>query len=361
LIAMGAPPNDPVDGDRPPVVSEPDSTVRILAASMEIASLAVLRGALTLPPPPKGSPSEAEDELGEPSPRTDTPRTLVLSTVVRADRGTLTVIGGPDAGATSSLANDETILGRSPDATLIIDDPSVSRIHARITRDARAHHFIEDLGSTNGTFVCGRRVRRAALRTGDRLQLGRDTVFRFAVVDREEEDVQRRLFEASMRDTLTFLPNRRSLVERLGSEIGHARRSDGELSVLMIDIDDFKEVNDKLGHLAGDEVLRTIALIGSRIVRAGDMFSRYGGEEFVVLARDAKKDEATELAERLREAIAALRVEVGGGVIAVTVSIGVAALSECAAGDDGTELLARADARMYTAKVSGRDRTCSDT
>ncbi len=348
---MGAPPKDPVDKDKPlSVWPEPDSTVRILATSMESAAIAVLRGARTLPP-------RDDDDFGEIAPRTDTPETMVLSTVVRADRGNLTVIAGPDAGATYTLDINETILGRDPSATLVVNDPSVSRQHARITRDDRAHHFIEDLGSTNGTFVAGRRVRRAALSTGDRLQLGRDTVYRFAVVDREEEEFQRRLYEASMRDTLTELPNRRTLLERLAGEVAHAERTEGELGVLMIDLDHFKSINDKFGHLAGDEVLKAVSHMGTQAIRAGDLFARYGGEEFVVLARDAGLEEAIALAERLRSSILAIRIEIGAGSIGVTVSVGVAVLSECERGDDGARVLARADARLYIAKLYGRNRT----
>jgi two-component system cell cycle response regulator len=349
---VGGPPRDPVDkdGKRSSAWPEPDSTVRILATSVEAASLAVLRGA-------RGSPPNEDDGFGELLPRSDTPETMVLSAIVRADRGTLTVIAGPSAGATLTLENGETILGRDPSCAVMVDDPSVSRRHARITRDERAHHFVEDLGSTNGTFVSGRRVRRAALCTGDRLQLGRDTIYRFAVVDREEEEFQRRLYEASMRDTLTELPNRRTLLERLAGEVAHAERTGGELGVLMIDIDHFKSINDKHGHLAGDDVLRAISHAGAEALRAGDVFARYGGEEFVVLARDADKGEATTLAERLRACIAGAQVEIGRVAVQVTVSIGVAVLSECERGEDGHPLLARADARLYRAKLSGRNRT----
>ncbi len=357
---MGAPPKDSTDPEVPAESEkpwsawpEPDSTVRILAASMEAASMAVLRGARTLPPTgPAG-----DDDFGELAPRTDTPETMVLSTVVRADRGTLTVIAGPTAGAMFTLEVDETILGRDPGADIVVDDPSVSRRHARITRDDRAHHFIEDLGSTNGTFISGRRIRRASLSTGDRLQLGRDTVYRFAVVDREEEEFQRRLYDASMRDTLTQLPNRRTLLERLVGEIAHADRTGGELAVLVIDLDHFKAINDVHGHLAGDEVLRAVAHAGAEAVRAGDVFARYGGEEFVVLAREAGKEEAAALAERLRTSILAVRVHIGSATLGVTVSVGVATLAECERGDDGHPLLARADQRMYLAKLAGRNRT----
>ena len=340
------------DGKRSSAWPEPDSTVRILATSIEAASLAVLRGARAAPPYDNG--------FGDTTPRTDTPETMVLSAIVRADRGTLTVIAGPSAGASFTLEHGETVLGRDPSCAVMVEDPSVSRRHARITRDDRAHHFVEDLGSTNGTFVSGRLVRRAALSTGDRLQLGRDTMYRFAVVDREEEEFQRRLYEASMRDTLTELPNRRTLLERLAGEVAHAERTGGELGVLMIDIDHFKSINDKHGHLAGDDVLKAISLAGAEAIRAGDVFARYGGEEFVVLARDAHKAEATALAERLRASIARARVEIGRIAVQVTVSIGVAVLSECERGKEGHPLLARADARLYLAKQSGRNRTVDD-
>jgi diguanylate cyclase (GGDEF)-like protein len=269
------------------------------------------------------------------------------------------MIAGPEAGATFSLDREETILGRGGGANVLIDDPSVSRQHARISRDDRAHHFIEDLGSANGTFVDGRRIRRAALSPGDRIQLGRDSVFRFDVFDREEEEIRRRLYQASMLDGLTELPNRRSLAERLAGHIGSVRRAGGDVGLLMIDLDHFKEINDKHGHLAGDTVLRQTAQVGAKIVGAREVFARYGGEEFVVVGR-LDKAEAVALAERLREAIMAMRVDLGGSVVGLTASVGVAVLSECGEADDGTRLLGLADSRLYLAKISGRNRSCSE-
>src|SRR6202040_2202821 len=104
-----------------------------------------------------------------------------------------------------------------------------------------------------------------------------------------------------------------------------------------------------------DQVLRAIALTGTAVLRETDIFARYGGEEFVVLARSLRREELAALAERLRDAIAGMGVEVGGGAVSVTVSIGIALLSECEI-VDGLELFARADARLYAAKLAGRDR-----
>jgi len=124
-------------------------------------------------------------------------------------------------------------------------------------------------------------------------------------------------------------------------------------------VDHFKSVNDRFGHLAGDQVLRAIALTGARTLRGGDLFARYGGEELAVIARDAGRVEATTLAERLRWAISEMRVEVGSGAIAVTVSIGLAVLAECEDADEGMALFARADACLYAAKRAGRNRVCA--
>jgi len=335
---------------------ELDPSVRMRGA-VEAASKSVLLDARTRP---VAAAAAAAEEFGELFPRTDTPRTYVVSSVVRADLGTLTVLAGPAAGATCTLEHEVTVLGRDLGANIALDDPTVSRVHAQITRSDDLQHIIEDLGSTNGTFVAGRRVRRAALTTGDRVQLGRDSLFRFAVLDIEEQEFQRRLYEASMRDMLTELPNRRSLLHRLTGEVAHARRSGRELALLMIDVDHFKSVNDELGHLAGDLVLREIAHVGAAAVRAGDVFARYGGEEFIVLARETGKLEAVALAERLRTAVMAARVDLGQHVAHVTICVGVAVLSECEAGeghDLSTSLLARADARLYAAKGAGRNRT----
>jgi two-component system cell cycle response regulator len=345
-----------VDPDSALSSHSPESTIKFPAASIDAAALAILRG--TLPPL---EPITEEREIVTDTPRRrDTPHTIVLPMVVHADRPTLTMLGGPDVGATFALETDETILGRGSNAHVQLDESSISRRHASITRDDAGRYIVEDLGSTNGTFVCGRRVKRTALRSGDRVQLGRECVFRFAIVDQTEESFQRRLYESSMRDTLTGIANRRCLFERLTTEMAHARGNGADVAVVMFDVDHFKVINDTFGHLAGDQVLRAIALCGSQMLRVGDLFARYGGEEFAVIIRDATRDDAMALAERLRGAIARLRVEVGGGSVPVTVSVGVALLSECEKEDDGLELFARADARMYAAKLAGRNRVSGD-
>ncbi len=291
--------------------------------------------------------------------RHDTPMTIVLPTAPRADRATLTVLAGSEPGFVVALVNRETIVGRSDGATIAIDEPSISRRHARIVHAEDGRYLIEDLGSRNGTFVNGARVRRVALESGDRIQLGRVTLFRFALVDEGEETLQRRLYESSTRDSLTGLVNRRCLLERLELELARGTTDSVDTGVLMIDVDHFKQINDSLGHLAGDEVLRALAMTAEKALRAGDLFGRYGGEEFVAIICDATKEELVALAERVRGALAQVRVDLGTSAITTTVSVGVALWSECRTSDP-LELVALADERMYAAKVAGRNRVVSE-
>src|SRR6185312_10057944 len=176
------------------------------------------------------------------------------------DRPTLTVLAGTHAGAVHHLDRMRpTLLGRGDDCDLQVDDPAVSRHHARIARESSGGYAIVDLGSTNGTFVNAQKVARVSLSTGFRIQLGPETVLRFALVDETEDALQQSLYELSTRDPLTGLFNRKYFFERLGAEILRAKRTREGLGVVMLDIDHFKKVNDTLGHVVGDRVLRAVA------------------------------------------------------------------------------------------------------
>lgn len=156
---------------------------------------------------------------------------------------------------------------------------------------------------------------------------------------------------ASRTDALTGLPNRRHLQEQLVAAASSARRRGDAMSVLMVDVDHFKRVNDLLGHAGGDEVLRRVALSLAIACRAEDVAGRWGGEEFLVVAPGTDTKGAAALAERIRESTASMVVTEGDKLIAVTVSIGVASGS----GDvDG--VVREADRALYEAKETGRDR-----
>jgi diguanylate cyclase (GGDEF)-like protein len=158
-------------------------------------------------------------------------------------------------------------------------------------------------------------------------------------------------------DPLTGLRNRRAFFREAEAELRRARRYKLPVALLMIDIDRFKLVNDRFGHLAGDELLRQVAAVLTRELRATDVHARFGGEEFVALLVQTPTADVAPTAERLRRAIAGLSVESLGNLFGTTASIGTAAVGDGEVELD--ELMRYADAALYKAKTAGRDRVIS--
>jgi two-component system cell cycle response regulator len=280
---------------------------------------------------------------------------LVASVAPICDRPTLTMITGPQAGSILTLDRNETLLGRASECDVHVEDLGASRRHARILRMPDGSFTLEDLGSRNGTTVHGLPIQTHPLADGDRVGLGPSVFMRFAYTDQTEEDLLRRLYTSSIRDALTGALNRTHLLERLSAEIAFAKRHRAPLSLLLLDLDHFKHVNDTRGHLAGDFVLRESCALIKSTLRAEDIFARYGGEEFVIVARGIDVDHALLFAERVRVVVGAASFSHEGQTIGVTVSIGVASLSCCAANAGGRDLVKLADARLYEAKRRGRN------
>lgn len=168
---------------------------------------------------------------------------------------------------------------------------------------------------------------------------------------------ERRLLEAmSVTDALTQTKNRRYLQDRLQAEIERSQRHSRPLSLVMIDIDHFKNVNDEYGHPAGDRILLGVAQLLQTQLRSIDTIARYGGEEFALLLPDTNRDDAVLVAERIRQKVKVNFFELEGGPrIQVTISLGVACHPTDAATTE--DLIARADACLYQAKGQGRDQT----
>ena len=167
------------------------------------------------------------------------------------------------------------------------------------------------------------------------------------------EERNQELREKAATDFLTGLPNRRQFLARAEQEIARARRYGHALSLLMIDIDHFKSINDGFGHPAGDRAIIAVGRHCADACRSSDLAGRLGGEEFAMLLPEAGNAEAQAVAERLRLGVRALQVEEEGRPIPVRVGIGVASLVQEDAGPD--TLLARADRALYAAKNAGRD------
>jgi diguanylate cyclase (GGDEF)-like protein len=162
------------------------------------------------------------------------------------------------------------------------------------------------------------------------------------------------LANLSSADSLTGLRTRRFVDDVLNLEFLRARRYRSPLSLAMADLDHFKQVNDEFGHPAGDAVLRQVATTLQTLLRRTDLIGRYGGEEFLLLHPQSTASGATALAERIRQAVAALRVETPAGPIGVTVSLGVAEYDRQM--ESPEDLIAAADRALYAAKRAGRNR-----
>jgi diguanylate cyclase (GGDEF)-like protein len=171
---------------------------------------------------------------------------------------------------------------------------------------------------------------------------------------RDLTEANRRLQELASRDSLTEIYNRRYFLELAGVELERSRRSGRQASLLLIDIDHFKRVNDSFGHSAGDEVLKGVVASIRGLLRDSDLFARIGGEELVVLMPETGLGAARLVAERLRAAIEADRYTLPDNVVAVTASIGLAVTQSPP--EPLAELLERADRALYVAKAAGRNR-----
>ena len=270
------------------------------------------------------------------------------------DRPFLVILAGGNVGEMYPLKQAETIIGRAQKATIRINDDGISRRHAKLTVEGGELH-VEDLRSANGTLVNGEKLEsKRLLRDGDKITLGSTIVLKFTYSDDLEFTFQRKMLEAALRDGLTGAFNKRYLMDRLATELAFAQRHEMPLSLVMLDVDHFKRVNDTFGHPAGDDVLVKLAKVVQETVRAEDVFARYGGEEFAVLCRSVDMESAGILAERLRERIAAMVVEHEGERIPVTVSLGVAGFPEVA--QSAEKLISAADEALYEAKQHGRNR-----
>jgi two-component system cell cycle response regulator len=177
------------------------------------------------------------------------------------------------------------------------------------------------------------------------------------VVEMQQQLVEmaKRLEELSGRDDLTGVFNRRHFSSTLDRSFAHSSRHARQLSVAMIDIDNFKNINDSFGHHAGDTVLAEVARRFAKVVRASDYVARYGGEEFVVLLPETQLGDALQFSERLREVIASAPVTIEGRELPVTVSVGAASLAHSGFGSP-REMIVAADQALYRAKRNGRNR-----
>ena len=192
---------------------------------------------------------------------------------------------GPKMGVRYPLGEYPLILGRDTECGLCIPDNSVSRRHARIHPRSDGY-YTEDLGSTNGTYINDVAAVMTKLKDGDYLRVG-SCIYRFLMGGNVEADYHAVIYKLTIVDALTDIHNKRFMLEFLERELVRSGRYHRPLSLLMFDIDHFKQVNDTLGHLGGDYVLRELAARIKPLIRSDELFARYGGEEFAVVQPEA--------------------------------------------------------------------------
>jgi diguanylate cyclase (GGDEF)-like protein len=244
-------------------------------------------------------------------------------------------------------------IGRGSENNIVLDSDSISRRHAHIEQHGVDWLCVDD-GSTNGTYVNDDQiVNEQRLANGDRIKVG-PTIFKYLSGQDVEAQYHEEIYRMTIIDGLTQAHVKRFLLESLDKEIMRARRHLRDLSFIMFDIDHFKKINDVHGHLAGDFVLKEIARLVQSRIRRDEVFARYGGEEFSIVLPETTLDGARVLAEGLRERIEEARFVFQSEQIRVTVSFGIALLAptdKCS-----TDVIKRADARLYEAKRAGRNR-----
>ena len=263
-------------------------------------------------------------------------------------------IYGPNLGQRYVIDRPEIKIGRDASNDIVIDSDTVSRSHARLfVLNKRV--LVKDLKSTNGSRINDEEVDQKELRNGDQLKIG-SVIFKFIAGGNNEAFYHEAIHRLAIEDGLTGVANRRYFDEFLERELARAIRYKRPLAVAILDADHFKSINDTYGHLAGDHILQTLARVASETTRREELFARYGGEEFVLVMPEKSPEQAAQYAEKLRSLIETTAFEFEGQKIPVTVSIGVANLSNKIR--SVSSFAQEADRALYEAKETGRNRVC---
>lgn len=299
-------------------------------------------------PPPDGQHPEGTESWS-----------LVPERLSSERRPYLLVVAGSQLGEIFPLEADrEIVMGRDPSCEIRLRDTGVSRRHAGIMASPEGAR-LRDLGSTNGVFVEGVRVTDCQMKDGQRIQVGMGTAFKYCLCDDLEIGFQRRLAEGALLDPETGLYNRRHFDDRLAAELVTSQRYTRPMSLLLVDVDHFRRVNELHGRAAGDEALSLVARLVRSAVRREDVLARIDGEEFGVVARETPLSAGRALGERIRKAVEAGRITARGQDLFLTVSVGVVGIDGLASYTPSRterEAMALAEGALRRARDAGGNR-----
>lgn len=265
----------------------------------------------------------------------------------------LIILSGCNRGSQFRLEQQSYVIGRCDEADIVIFDPKISRKHCLLTV-VKDRVLFEDLQSTNGSYLAGERIEKHWLNLHDRIRTG-DTVMRIDYKCYSEAESQQALYQAAYIDALTGILNRGAFMQRAQEEFSYCKRNNGMLSIVICDVDHFKDINDNYGHPAGDQVLMDLSSVLAEQMRKEDLLARYGGEEFIMLLRGMPGDAAAGWAERIRQIVMQYPFTYLGHAIPTTISIGICTLRMSAI-DSLPTLIQIADDALYLAKRNGRNR-----
>lgn len=261
---------------------------------------------------------------------------------------------GPDIGRRIPLIDRQYVVGRDSESGLVVPRSSVSRQHARLYLDQESW-WVEDLGSTNGTFVNEMRCTSPHhLTDSDQIRFG-DAIYKFLYGTNIETAYHEAIHNMAIQDGMTGIHNKRYFTDFLDREIAVASRHGHPLTLVMFDVDHFKSINDRFGHLAGDAVLKDLAARVKVRIRREDLFARYGGEEFTCVLPSTALPGGIVFAEHLRTLIEERPCLFEHYSISYTISMGVTTMHR-ETGVESAGLIRRADENLYAAKRGGRNR-----
>ena len=274
---------------------------------------------------------------------------------------TLTFLSGPSIGREIPIVHRQITLGRGNDCDIIVADPAVSRKHLEISsrkivkkgETAKLKVVLKDLGSKNGTLINYSPVKQAVLQPEDKIILGR-IILKFEHRDLAEQKFFDEIYRLATVDSLTSLYNKATITRILKEEIAGGLRYRHWISVIMIDIDRFKSLNDIYGHLKADHILQSVSDTIRSTVRRRDKVGRFGGDEFLIVLPETGEKGALRLAERVRTR---LESTVGRDIgIPDTISVSLGVASRKSTDTDPEKLLENADTALLRSKSLGRNR-----
>ncbi len=266
------------------------------------------------------------------------------------------VVWGVGVGNKILLNKDELTIGRAKAVDVRLEEAGVSRRHAVIKRLNEQQFLLIDTNSTNGTLINAEYIKEVLLKDQDLIAIG-DSRLKFIAADSPEQLYYEELYRQAQMDKALQVYNKHYFLNKLDEEVQRGKRYGSPLSLMLLDADYFKQLNDTHGHLAGDAALIQLTEIIKKRIRDTDFLCRYGGEEFTVIMPQTHQQQAYVLAEHIRILVANTPVKQGNTVIDMTISIGISSYARQEEQACTPELLiTQADKALYEAKHSGRNK-----